>query len=307
MVTCGIDWAQDHHDIAIVDTDGRLVAKRRIPESVAGFAELTAMLADAGDDPEDPIPVAIETPRGLLVAVLRASGRPIHPINPMSVARYRERTSMSGKKSDHADAVTLANILRTDAGQHRRLPADTELAQSITVLARAHQDATWQRTRAGNGLRSLLREFYPGFLNTFADRPGGITAPEARAVLAIAPTPAKAARLSKPQIVTALRRAGRQRGLATLAAAIQQQLRQPQLRQPTLVEDAFGIQAVAVLATLEAECASVDRLGEATAAAFTSTPTTGSSPRSWGSPTSPVPACSPKSVTTEHDSPAPER
>ena len=190
MATCGIDWAQDHHDIAIVDSDGRLVAKRRIRESVAGFAELTAMLADAGDDPEDPIPVAIETPRGLLVAVLRASGRPIYPINPLSVARYRERTSMSGKKSDHGDAVTLANILRTDADQHRRLPADTELAQSIAVLARAHQDATWRRSRAGNGLRSLLREYYPGFLHTFADRPGGITAPEARAVLAIAPTPA---------------------------------------------------------------------------------------------------------------------
>ena len=56
---------------------------------------------------------------------------------------------MSGKKSDHGDAVTLANILRTDADQHRRLPADTELAQSITVLARAHQDATWRRSRAG--------------------------------------------------------------------------------------------------------------------------------------------------------------
>jgi transposase len=138
MVTCGIDWAQDHHDIAIMDAEGRLVAKRRIPESVAGFTELTAMLAEAGDDPKDPIPVAIETPRGLLVAALRASGRPIYPINPMSVARYRERSSMSGKKSDHSDAVTLANILRTDADQHRRLPADTELAQSITVLARAH-------------------------------------------------------------------------------------------------------------------------------------------------------------------------
>ncbi len=135
MVTCGIDWAQDHHDIALVDSEGRLVAKRRIPESVAGFTELTAMLAEAGDDPKDPIPVAIETPRGSLVAALRASGRPIYP---MSVARYRERSSMSGKKSDHGDAVTLANILRTDADQHRRLPADTELAQSITVLARAH-------------------------------------------------------------------------------------------------------------------------------------------------------------------------
>jgi len=161
MVTCGIDWAQDHHDVALVDADGRLVARRRIRESVAGFAELTAMLADADDDPEDPIPVAIETPRGLLVAVLRASGRPIYPINPVSVARYRERTSMSGKKSDHGDAVTLANILRTDIDQHRRLPADTELAQSITVLARAHQDATWRRNRAGNELRSLLREYFP--------------------------------------------------------------------------------------------------------------------------------------------------
>ena len=135
IATCGIDWAEDHHDIAIVDTDGQLLAKRRIPESIAGFTELTAMLAEAGDNPNDPIPVAIETPRGLLVAVLRASGRPVYPINPMSVARYRERTSMSGKKSDHGDAVTLANILRTDADQHRRLPADTELAQSITVLA----------------------------------------------------------------------------------------------------------------------------------------------------------------------------
>ena len=182
------------------------------------------MLAEAGDNPNDPIPVAIETPRGLLVAVLRASGRPVYPINPMSVARYRERTSMSGKKSDHGDAVTLANILRTDADQHRLLPADTELAQSITVLARAHQDATWRRTRASNELRSLLREYFPGFLHIFADRPGTISSPEARAVLAIAPTPAKAARLTKPQIVAALRRAGRHRGLTSLADTIQQHL-----------------------------------------------------------------------------------
>ena len=269
VATCGIDWAQDHHDIAIVDTDGRLLAKRRISESIAGFAELTAMLAEAGDNPDDLIPVAIETQRGLLVAALRATGRPVYPINPMSVARYRERTSMSGKKSDHGDAVTLANILRTDADQHRRLPADTELAQSITVLARAHQDATWRRTRAGNELRSLLREYFPGFLHTFADRPGGISSPEARAILAIAPTPVKAARLTKPQIVAALRRAGRQRGLTALAATIQQQLRIPQLRHPALVEGSFGVQAAAVLATLDAECTSVERLGEATATAFT--------------------------------------
>ena len=114
-VFCGIDWAEGHHDIALVDGEGRLVAKRRISESLDGIAELTAMLAAAGDSAEAPIPVAIETPRGLLVAVLRATGRPIYPINPLAVARYRERTSLSGKKSDHLDAMALANILRTDA------------------------------------------------------------------------------------------------------------------------------------------------------------------------------------------------
>lgn len=126
---CGIDWAEKHHDVALVDAHGQLVAKRRITESVEGFAELTAMLAEAGDNGADPIPVAIETPRGLLVAALRASGRTVYAINPIAVARYRERHAVSGKKSDHADAVTLANILRTDAHVHRPLPVDSELAR----------------------------------------------------------------------------------------------------------------------------------------------------------------------------------
>ena len=88
-VFCGIDWAEDHHDIALVDQDGALLAKRRIGDDAAGFAALLHLLADAGDSPEAPIPVAIETSRGLLVASLRATGRPVFPINPMSVSRYR--------------------------------------------------------------------------------------------------------------------------------------------------------------------------------------------------------------------------
>jgi len=192
-VYCGIDWAEKHvrHDIALVDADGKLVAKRRIKETVEGFAELTAMLAEAGDSAEGPIPVAIETPRGLLVAALRATGRPVYPINPMAVARYRERHSVSRKKSDHVDAMTLANILRTDAHMQRPLPADTELARGIAALARTHQGATWRRTNAANELRSLLREYHLGFLAAFA---GGnatnLASCDARAVLAIAPTPA---------------------------------------------------------------------------------------------------------------------
>lgn len=162
-VYCGIDWAERHHDIALVDQDGKLVAKRRIGESVDGFAQLLDMLAAAGDTAAEPIPVAIETPRGLMVAALRATGRPVYPINPLAVARYRERHTVSRRKSDHADAMVLANILRTDAHAHRRLPADSDLARSIAVLARAHQDATWRRTGASNQLRSHLREYFPVF------------------------------------------------------------------------------------------------------------------------------------------------
>jgi transposase len=181
---CGIDWAETHHDVAIIDDSGLLVGKKRIGDDPAGFAELMELLAGAGDSTEVPIPVAIETPRGLLVAALRATGRPVYAINPLAMARYRERHSVARSKSDHADAMTLANILRVDAHLHHRLPADSELCQAIAVLARAHQDAIWAGTTAHHQLRSLLREFYPTFLAVFTSRfPLGIASPEARAVL----------------------------------------------------------------------------------------------------------------------------
>ena len=104
---CGIDWAEDHHDIALADQDGQLLARRRISDDAAGLATLLALLAEHGDTPEDPVPVAIETPRGLLVACLRATGRPVYPVNPMAVARYRDRYSVSRSKSDHGDAFVL--------------------------------------------------------------------------------------------------------------------------------------------------------------------------------------------------------
>ncbi len=213
-VFCGIDWAERHHDVALVDETGQLVAKKRISDDAAGFSMLLELLESAGDHAGGQIPVAIETPRGLLVAALRATGRPVYAINPMAVARYRERRTVSRTKSDHADAKTLADILRTDAHVHRRLPADTELAQAIAVLARAHQDAVWRRSRAVNELRSLLREYYPGFLKIFARKAGTcLTRADARALLAIAPTPTAGAKLTKTRITAALRRAGRQRGI----------------------------------------------------------------------------------------------
>jgi hypothetical protein len=213
-VFCGIDWAEVHHDIAVVNRDGKLLARQRISDDASGLAQLLELLAGHGDTAEDPVPVAIETPRGLLTACLRATGRKVYPINPMAVARYRDRHSIAGRKSDHGDSFVLANVLRTDLHAHRPLPDDSELAQAIAVLARAQQDAVWARTQAHNKLRSHLREYYPGFLAAFAGARGGITRPEARVSLAAAPDPAAAAKLTKAQLQAMLKRAGRTRGVA---------------------------------------------------------------------------------------------
>jgi transposase len=275
-VFCGIDWAEGHHDIALIDEHGSLIGKRRIVESLDGLTEFTAMLAAAGDSGDEPIPVAIETPRGLLVAALRATGRPIYAINPLAVARYRERTSVSGKKSDHADAMTLANILRTDRHRHRRLPDDSELAQSITVLARGYQDAVWRRTKLVQELRDRLREYYPGFLAAFARTSGMSTtrlaSSDARAVLALAPSPAEAATASRARVQAALRRGGRSRNIASFAADVVAALRIAQPRQAPLVEQAMRTQTLALLGVLDAICDSVEQLGAALVTAFAQHP-----------------------------------
>jgi transposase len=274
-VFCGIDWAEDHHDIAMVDRDGGLVARLRISDDAAGLARLLELLAGNGDSAEDPVPVAIETPRGLLVACLRATGRRVYPVNPMATARYRDRHSMAGRKSDHGDAVVLANVLRTDLHAHRPLPAGSELAQAVAVLARAQQDAVWDRVAAHNKLRSHLREYFPGFLAAFAAAKGGIMRPEARAILAAAPAPADAAKLTLAQLRALLRKAGRSRGIDAEAQRLRAAFRQEQMRQLPLVEQAMGRQSLALLRQLDAACQSADDLEAAAVESFSQHPDAG--------------------------------
>ncbi len=274
-VFCGIDWAEDHHDIALVDRDGGLLARLRISDDAAGLARLLELLAEHGDTPDDPVPVAIETPRGLLVACLRTPGRKVYPINPMAVARYRDRHSVAGRKSDKGDALILAGVLRTDMHAHRPLPADSELARAIAVLARAQQDAVWDRTTAHNKLRSQLREYFPGFLAAFAGTRDGIMRPEARAVLAAAPTPADAARLTVAQLRALLKKAGRSRGIDAEATRLREAFRAEQMRQLPLVEQAMGRQALALLRQLDAACASAGDLEAAAAESFNQHPDAG--------------------------------
>src|SRR6202453_5353185 len=97
----------------------------------------------------------------------------------------------------------------------------------------------------------MLREFFPTFLATFARRFAlGIASPEAGPVLAVAPTPAAASKLTVSRIAAALRRAGRSRNIEQTATEIRTALHAPQMRQPAQVEAAMRQQHLGLLAEL---------------------------------------------------------
>ncbi len=211
MLFVGDDWAEAHHDIEIEDEAGRVLARRRLPEGVAGLAALHALVAEQAGEDLDPgqVVVGIETDRGPWVQALLAAGYAVFAVNPLSVARYRERHVTSGAKSDRGDAHVLAELVRTDRHHHRPVAGDSELAEAVKVLARTHQNLIWTRQRQANALRSTLREFYPAALAAFGGG-GELTSWDALAVLEIAPTPAAGRVLSRARIASALRRGGRQ-------------------------------------------------------------------------------------------------
>src|SRR5439155_23276750 len=137
LIFVGNDWAEDHHDIEVMDDTGRTLARRRLPEGVVGAGMVHALIAEHAGDPGEGV-VGIETDRGLWVASLVAAGYVVYAINPLAVSRYRDRHGVSGAKSDAGDAHVLADLVRTDRHQHRPIAGDTAEALGIRVVARAH-------------------------------------------------------------------------------------------------------------------------------------------------------------------------
>jgi transposase len=249
----GDDWAETHHDVELMDTSGRRLAKARLPEGVAGMTRLHAMIGEQlGDQAgEIQVVVGIETDRGPWVAALLAAGYTVFAVNPLSVARYRDRHGVSGAKSDAGDAHTLADMVRTDSHQLRPVAGDSPEAEAIKVVARAHKTLIWERTRHTQRLRNALRDYFPAALEAFAD----LDASDTLELLGRAPDPDSAARLSLSQIRAALKRA-RRRDIDTKAAAIQAVLRAPHLAQPSAVAAAYAATtraAIAVLAALHGQ------------------------------------------------------
>ncbi|MFI1989724.1 IS110 family transposase [Actinoplanes sp. NPDC020271] len=267
MIWIGDDWAEDHHDIEILDEDGRRLARARLPEGLDGITRLHTLIAEhlpvswADLDPVQAsgrVGIGIETDRGTWVQALLGAGYQVYAINPMSSARYRERHSTSGAKSDAGDAHVLAEIVRLDHDHHRQVAGDSPAAEAVKLLARAHQSLVWDRTRQVLRLRSVLREFFPAALQAFDD----LAASDTLELLDRAPDPDQAARLARLTFVAVLRRAGR-RDLEGRATALQQIFQAQHLRQPQPVQAAYAAivsSQVQLITVLNIEIAELERL-----------------------------------------------
>ncbi|HUK70593.1 MAG TPA: IS110 family transposase, partial [Streptosporangiaceae bacterium] len=244
------DWAEDHHDVEVMDAAGRVLAKARLPEGVAGMTRLHELTGQyLGEDAgEAEVLVGIETDRGPWVAALVAAGYTVCAVNPLQASRYRERHGVSGGKSDRGDSHMLADMVRTDSHQLRAVAGDSADAEGIKVLARTHKTLIWERTRHLQRLRHQLREYFPAALEAFED----LDAPDALELLGKAPEPARAARLTRAQVSAALKRA-RRHHIADKTDAILAALRGEHLGQPPALTAAYATTVrslIAVITTL---------------------------------------------------------
>ena len=278
MLFVGDDWAEDHHEVEVVDEGGQVLVRRRIPEGLEGVTRLHALIAEhlpaewadlEAADAAAMVKVGIETDRGPWVAALVTAGYEVFAINPLSVARYRERHSTSGAKSDGADAHLLAEIVRLDRAHHRPVAGDSDQGEAIKLTARTHQSLVWDRTRHVLRLRSALRDFFPAALKAFSD----LDAADALELLRRAPDPDQAARLTTSRIGAALRRAHR-RDVDAKTAQLQEILGADELRQPPVIQSAYAAIVTSEVAIIEALNTQIDQLGAVVGAHFGQHPDT---------------------------------
>ena len=244
----GDDWAEDHHDVEVMDQAGKVLARKRLPEGAAGMAQLHALIGQfVPEDDTDgtEVVIGIETDRGPWVAALIAAGYTVYPVNPLQASRYRERHGVSGAKSDAGDAHMLADMVRTDSRQLRSAAGDSPEAAGIKVLARTHKTMIWERTRAVQRLRHQLREYFPAALEAFDD----LGAADTLELLGRAPEPARAARLTRAQVSAALKRA-RRRNIKDKTDAILAALRSEQLGQPEALTLAYAATVRSLIAVI---------------------------------------------------------
>lgn len=183
-----LDWADDHHDLVVVDAKGQIALELTFSHDAQGWQRAQEALAGWPG-----LPVAVETNAGPAVDQLLQRGLLVYPVMPKAAARYRERKRPTGSKDDRHDAWSLADALRTDGQQWRPLSPLDPLTAELRALCRDEVALIEQRTALVNQLLAALKEYHPAALRAFEDW----TAPYTWAFVLAFPTPAALAGAGK--------------------------------------------------------------------------------------------------------------
>src|SRR5438477_11482682 len=159
-----LDWADDHHDLVVVDAQGQVALELTFAHDAEGWQQAQQALA-----PWPGLPVAVETSAGPAVDQLLQRGFAVYPVMPKAAASYRERKRPTGSKDDRHDAWSLAEALRTDGHAWSALSHLDPLTGELRALCRDEITLIEQRTALVNQLQAALKEYYPAAVEAFDD------------------------------------------------------------------------------------------------------------------------------------------
>jgi transposase len=220
MWFAGIDWADRHHDIVVIDAEGHKVGSLRVEHSPEGLKKLVRFLRDIA--PLEQIACILETKHGLLITTLLEAGLALYPVNPKTIDRKR---SASGAKTDQIDAYLLAKYGRSELVDLRRLDPDSPQIAELKALTRDQDALIQMQTRLVNQLTACLKAYYPAALNLFTKLQQTATL----RFLQTYPTPQRAEAASVEQLTETLTQAGHPTA-KRVAPKLYEKLHQPQLR-----------------------------------------------------------------------------
>ena len=161
----GIDWADAKHDICVqvADSDARVFSQ--IPHKVDKIDEWAQLMYQQHSGP---IAVAVELSKGPIVSALQKYNFfVIYPINPTTLAKYRQAFNPSGAKDDPTDAELALDILSNHPNHFAPLNPQSVEMRTLMTLVEQRRKLTNDRIRITNRLRNALKQYYPQALEWF--------------------------------------------------------------------------------------------------------------------------------------------
>jgi transposase len=161
----GIDWADAKHDICVQAIDSVTRVFSQIPHKVDKIDEWAQLMYQQHGGP---IAVAVELSRGPIVSALQKYHFfVIYPINPTTLAKYRQAFNPSGAKDDPTDAELALDILLNHPNHFAPLNPQSVEMRTLMTLVEQRRKIMNDRIRTTNRLRNASKQYYPQALDWF--------------------------------------------------------------------------------------------------------------------------------------------